>query len=173
MSERIGGTPAAKKSTGRRPAAPPNRVEPGWIHEALADATLGLLKRQVKLDVGNLESPLTGGVGTDDGPEPRDLLARVYAHVGHRVPGVKRLEKRLEGSDKRAGIAADVGALCAQLYRRNSELFDEVAPQLVARFFNGLNKSATDAPGATVPGRNSYVFDPSIPEAPTTPGGTP
>lgn len=60
------------------------------------------------------------------GPEPLDVAARIVAHVGHRVPGVQRIEKRLEGRDKSSGILSDLAALGAQLYARNEHVIERV-----------------------------------------------
>lgn len=63
----------------------------------------------------------------ENGPEPRDILARIFAHMGHRIPGVKRIEKRLEGQDKRSGIGSDLLAFAAQVYRRNEKALQQIA----------------------------------------------
>lgn len=71
--------------------------------------------------------------GTDElvpesGSEPAELLARIFAHLGHRLPLLKKVEKRLEGKDLKAGIGADIAALAIQIYGRNKHLI----PLLVA-----------------------------------------
>ena len=72
-----------------------------------------------------------------DGPQPKDVAARLVAHIGHRIPGAKRLEKRLEGKELKSGILSDLAALGAQLYVRNQQLLDAVAEQAVAE---GISK---------------------------------
>lgn len=61
-----------------------------------------------------------------EGAEPRDLLARIFAHMGHRLPLIKRFEKRLEGQDAKAGLGSDLLALVAQVYQRNEETLQGV-----------------------------------------------
>jgi hypothetical protein len=106
--------------------SPPNRVEPGFVHRKLATMALSTLQAKAvdagaPITVGELPKPVEeGGNGEiDDGREPVELLARVIAHVAHRIPGLKKVEKRLEGNDARSGLASDFLALIAQLVSRN------------------------------------------------------
>src|SRR4051794_14059113 len=87
-----GRDPRARK----RPAAPkpPTRVEPGWIHDALAAAILKALSDR-KVEVGTVTDDFLRAVpGAEDAPEPAVLLSRVLAHIGHRLPGIRRIERR-------------------------------------------------------------------------------
>lgn len=75
------------------------------------------------MDVGAVADDFLRSIpGQDDAPEPAVLLSRILAHVGHRIPGFRRIEKRLEGREARAGLGSDVVALLLQLYFRNRDL---------------------------------------------------
>jgi hypothetical protein len=110
--------------------SPPNRVEPGFIHRKIATGILRALQDKASatvgapVSVGELPLPVAqGGNGEmEDGREPVELLARVIAHVAHRIPGLKKVEKRLEGNDARSGLGSDLLALVSQLVSRNEEL---------------------------------------------------
>jgi hypothetical protein len=58
----------------------------------------------------------------ESGREPVDLLARIIAHIAYRLPGVKNIEKRLEGKDIKSGFASDLLAFASQLFARNKHL---------------------------------------------------
>lgn len=97
-------------------------MEPGWIHEAIAAAILKSLQDR-RVDVGDVTDDFLRSIpGAEDAPEPAVLLARVVAHIGHRIPGVRRIEKRLEGREARSGLGSDMTALLLQLYIRNRDL---------------------------------------------------
>lgn len=126
--------PKPKPKPKPRAKQPPARVEPGWLHEAIAIAILKGVRDSASdsigrpLNVGDLptaedmvDEATDGGVG-EDGREPVELLARVIAHVFHRIPGISKIEKRLEGKEARSGMASDMAALLAQLYQRNKHL---------------------------------------------------
>lgn len=55
----------------------------------------------------------------EDGREPVELLSRLYAHIGHRIPLINRVEKRFEGQDKTSGMASDLFAFLVQVGKRN------------------------------------------------------
>lgn len=127
------GDKAKAKSRARMPrrTAVPTKVEPGWIHYEIANAILNALQERVSSKLGtpaDVGEQLHLDVGdqaeeeTTEGREPAELLARIIAHVMHRIPGLKKVEKRLEGRESRSGIASDIAALLAQLYRRNKHL---------------------------------------------------
>ena len=128
----------AAKARQRR-AKPPTSVEPGWIHGKLAEMTLQLIQAKaaanagLSLQVGELNTKANpaGITSGEDGPEPAEILARVFAHLFHRIPGVRHVEKKLEGTDKRSGPLSDVAALLAQLYARNEEVIEGAAKQVV------------------------------------------
>lgn len=54
-----------------------------------------------------------------DPAEPAARLSRILAHTLRRVPGVRRVEAKLEGKDARSGLMADVASLGARLYTLN------------------------------------------------------
>lgn len=68
----------------------------------------------------------------EDGPQPKVIAGRLAAHLGHRIPGIRRLEKRLEGQDKSSGILSDMGALIGQLYYRNKDEINEIVATALA-----------------------------------------
>jgi len=86
-------------------------------------------------DVGDLDSALKVPID-DDAPEPIEVLARVIAHISHRIPGVRWLSKklRLEGEGKSAGIGSDLISLVVQLYRRNEDVIKAVITAEVRKF---------------------------------------
>ncbi len=127
-----GGT-ARRRS--RKPKSPPNRVDPGWLHEAIAKLILALAQSRVQgaavpVDLGNVKTDEVISAITpedDGGKEPVDLLARVVAHIFHRIPGVRQVEKRLEGKDQSSGLASDLLAFVVQLIRRNEPVIEVYA----------------------------------------------
>lgn len=82
---------------------------------------------------------------SDEGmkPEPIEVASRVVAHIAHRMPFVKKVTKRFEGKDKRAGIFSDTLALISQLAGRNEDLIREQGAEIVAGMFanNGRKTS--------------------------------
>lgn len=154
------GARAAGTRARKRTSTPPNRVDPGWLHEALAAVSLQALRNATngQLDVGEVADDFAKRIpGAEDGPEPAVLLSRLYAHMGHRLPLVKRIEKRLEGREKTSGIGSDVLALVAQLYLRNRDL----APHLVALLRAALDKggkSPETAPSPEPPAAGRVPF---------------
>lgn len=89
---------------------------------------LELLKEKTGIeDVGDLNSALKAPV-QEDAPEPIEVMARVLAHLSHRIPGIRWLNKklRLEGEGKTAGIGSDLISLVVQLYRRNEDVIKAV-----------------------------------------------
>lgn len=106
----------------RKPPSPPNRVDPGWVHKTAAALILRALADHGG-DVGTVDEEFLQNVpGMEDGPEPAVLLARVIAHIAHRIPGLRRIERRLEGTEGKAGFGSDVFALALQLYFRNRDI---------------------------------------------------
>lgn len=91
-----------------------------------------------------------GGTGeAEDGREPVELLARIIAHIFHRIPGVKKVEKRLEGTDARSGLASDFAALVSQLASRNEEVVVGVGEQVVKDIIK--KKPSANKPEAPIP----------------------
>ena len=89
----------------------------------------------IDLDIGDerdfedLESIITVD---GEGPDPQEIAARMVAHIGHRIPGVKRIEKRLEGRDKTSGMWSDAGILIGQLYIRNKKTINKLASDILS-----------------------------------------
>lgn len=97
-------------------------MSPGWIHDALAALTLQVLQGN-KVNVGDVTDDFVKSIpGSEDSPEPAVLLARIYAHLAHRLPIIRKIAKRFEGREPRAGLGSDVLAFSAQLYLRNRDL---------------------------------------------------
>lgn len=100
-------------------------------------ATILLKKLQdaapVDVSVGDLPVPATeGGSEIEDGREPVELLARILAHAGHRIPGLRSVEKKLEGTDAKSGMLSDIIALISQLISRNDELALKVGEEVLS-----------------------------------------
>lgn len=147
VQERMaGGTTTATpkpKTKARKPATPkpPNTVTPGWIHRAIAVKILKTLRDNSEvafgrpIDVGELpeteDLAREGGI-IDDRP-PVELLSRIVAHIFHRTPGLSKVEKRMEGTQRSSGIMSDISALCAQIYARNESLIKEATAQAKAQ----------------------------------------
>lgn len=68
-----------------------------------------------------------------DAPQPVEVASRVIAHLGYRVPGFQKLNKRFSGKDRTSGILSDLGILIGQVAARNEELLEEVG----ANIFSG------------------------------------
>lgn len=113
-------------------------------------------------DLSEADSALlsaTGG-GPDEGSEPVELLARILAHLGHRIPFFSKVEKRLEGQDAKSGFASDLIALLMQLWHRNRHLAPVVmqAAQMRSTPPQGWTPAPdTDGTGATVPSADTAV----------------
>lgn len=124
--------PAAKKKTSS--PKPPNTVTPGWVHKAIAAKMLAFMRDNSEqafgkpLDVGELpetnELALEGGI--IDNRSPLELLSRIIAHIFHRVPGLSKVERRLEGTQRSSGIMSDISAFVMNIYGRNESLIKEV-----------------------------------------------
>lgn len=102
------------------------------VIEAIA-AKNGLTLDLVDEDMDDLIPVASGG---EDGPDPKEVMARLVAHLGHRIPGVKKIEKRLEGRDKTSGLWSDGAALGAIIYARNSEAIET----LIKNTLTGANR---------------------------------
>jgi hypothetical protein len=99
------------------------------------------------LSIGDVElENLTPEVMQEDGPQPKDVASRLAAHIGHRVPGVRKLEKRLEGQDKTSGIASDIGVLIGQLYRRNKTEIDGLISKAISQRFSSQKRTSNSTP---------------------------
>jgi hypothetical protein len=130
------------------------------VHEAIAGVGLKLLqalaeKNGVQLSIGDIQAEdLIPVMGDADGPQPKDVAARLVAHIGHRIPGAKRLEKRLEGKELKAGILSDLASLGAQLYARNKGAIDDLAETVlsdqVGKFTNKLSQSQVGGDGVVI-----------------------
>lgn len=107
------------------------------------------------LDVGDLsdaDKSLVNVSGDDVGREPVELLARIIAHIGHRIPFFSKVEKRLEGKDAKSGLAGDVVAFIVQLWHRNRDLAPVVMQQAQQQRAQRAAASAspvTDVPDVT------------------------
>lgn len=62
--------------------------------------------------------------GIVDDREPLELLSRIIAHLGHRIPGLKKIERRLEGNARSSGLASDLSAFLINLYTKNEQVFN-------------------------------------------------
>lgn len=124
------GRSARGRGRGRK-ASPTGPVEPGWIHVEIANFLLDLLGQSLAnalggpVDVGQeIEVvPEDGETVIDDAAEPAELLARIIARMFRSTPGLKRVEKHLEGREKRAGLGSDLLALIVQVARKNKHLW--------------------------------------------------
>jgi hypothetical protein len=85
------------------------------------------------LDVGDVDDDLVPEVmQVEDGPQPKVIAARLAAHLGHRIPGLRKLEKRAEGKDKASGVLSDMGVLLGQLYYRNKDEIHSILGDLIS-----------------------------------------
>jgi hypothetical protein len=122
------------------------------VHEAIAGVGLKLLqalaeKNGVKLSVGDIEAQdLIPVMGDNEGPQPKDAAARLVAHIGHRIPGAKKLEKRLEGKELKAGVLSDLASLGAQLYARNKSSIDDLAETVLSEQVGKLTNKLSQSP---------------------------
>lgn len=120
-----------RRGRARRKATPTGPIEPGWVHVELANIVLDLLGQGLAntfkspVDVGQ-EIEIVGedgGAPEEDAAEPAELLARIIARIFRATPGLNRIEKHLEGREKRAGLGSDLLALIVQVARRNAHLW--------------------------------------------------
>lgn len=137
------------KRTGHRKITPPNKVEPSWIHDLLAGVTLRALEGS-EIDAGTLDDDLIRNIpGQEESVEPAELLARVYAHIMWRIPGIRAIAKRLEGTDARAGFLSDLAALTLALWLRNRDLISA---------YHATQKRARADAAATESPRTKFTF---------------
>lgn len=61
------------------------------------------------------------------------MLARLVARMAHRIPGISRVEKSLEGKNLSSGFGSDLVALLVQIYRRNQPEIERVAALELAK----------------------------------------
>lgn len=100
----------------------------------------------IELDIGqdrsfeDLESIISADA--ENGPDPQEIAARIAAHLGHRIPGVRRIEKRLEGRDKTSGVWSDAGILIGQLYVRNKQAIDKLTTEMLSGMMPGKRRSS-------------------------------
>jgi hypothetical protein len=138
-------------------------VNPGWIHELVAAIGLkgaeAIAKRHgIEIDVGEVktvkEYTQAASENGDEGPQPIDVASRVVAHLFHRIPGIKKIGKRAEGKEKKAGIVSDSLALVAQLMARNEALVvekgAETAEAIGGDLLNNLVKGLQPRPASGV-----------------------
>lgn len=92
-----------------------------------------------------------GPADSADETAPAETLARVIAHIFHRTPGVSRIEKRLEGKDKTAGIGSDILALLTQLAQRNAHVLETLAQQQLAAMREAKTAGQKPATAAAPP----------------------
>jgi hypothetical protein len=120
------------------------------VIEAIA-ARNGLTLDLVDEEIDDLIPVASGG---EDGPDPKEIMARLIAHMGHRIPGVKKIEKRLEGRDKTSGVWSDGAALGAVIYARNSDAIE----RLIKNTLTGANRPGRKRPiNADVPHPDTTV----------------
>jgi hypothetical protein len=142
-------------STTRRPTRsrtpnPPNRVDPGWTHESAANLSLRLIKALAHknglpdINVGNIKS--VDEIIPESTQEPVDLLARIFAHIGHRLPIIRSFEKRLEGKELKAGVASDSLALVIQFYSRNEQVILHDLIPTITRLIAGIKNYSVPTP---------------------------
>lgn len=109
---------------------------------------LKLLEEKTSInDVGDLDSAIKAPVD-EDAPEPIEVMARVLAHLSHRIPGVRWINKklRLEGEGKTAGIGSDLISLVVQLYRRNEDVIKAVISTEIRKIMQDKKPQAEVAP---------------------------
>lgn len=138
--------PSPKK---KRKKNPPNRVDPGWIHQAVGAGLLKLAQeiaesKGLNLKVGTVDLDSDPTVD-DSGSEPADLAARLVAHAFHRLPGISRIEKQLEGQNKSSGMFSDLAALCAQLAKRNRPFIENQLVQAWKSFQASQDKKGNNS----------------------------
>lgn len=160
--ERVRKPRATPRRTGHTKIKPPNRVEPGWIHTLMAGVTLRALQG-ADIEAGQVDDDLIRQIpGQEDAPEPAELLARVYAHLAWRIPGVRSIAKRLEGSEAKAGLWSDLFALLLSLWLRNRDLvaaFREAQKRNLADEMS--NQTRRTAPVFTFRARAGKSSDPA------------
>lgn len=112
----------------------------------------------MRLNVGELPRQDEPEIG-EETREPGELLSRIYAHLAHRTPGVRAIEKRLEGTDAKSGIWSDILALGVQLFRMNDRSLADVITKIVRGAVDGSARKQQDDPMAGV-----QIDDDAIPE---------
>lgn len=112
----------------------------------------------VELRVGALPRAGEPEIG-EETREPAELLSRVFAHIAHRVPGVRSLERRLEGTETKSGLLSDLAALGVQLFRMNEDTIETAATGLVKSV---VNRSSDKNAGSNL--ADTHIPDGDIPE---------
>lgn len=100
----------------------------------------------INLDVGDI--PQTTPADPDGDPE---ALAKIVAHtltrVADRIPGLRRISQRFEGTDSRSGVLADVAAAGYELYKRNPHECTELARRYVTALVEKRKETMAANPG--------------------------
>lgn len=161
------------RSTSSRSSRPaPQNVEPGWIHYKIATAILAKVASSVQQTLVKETSPgeyvvpqidvgftpeVVEVVEEKEAMEPVEVLARIIAHIFHRLPVLKKFEKKFEGREKKSGLGSDVAKLLFQLWKRNqhlgpivwAEVRTELARQKAAQKGGSRNGKTEVVPTAT------------------------
>jgi hypothetical protein len=107
----------------------------------LKGAEAAAKKHGINIDVGDVKTVkeyTQAATDSEDIPQPIEVASRVIAHLFHRIPGIKKLGKRAEGKDKKAGILSDTLALVAQLMARNEDLVVDTGVKVAESAGNDL-----------------------------------
>lgn len=93
----------------------------------------------MQLDLGEtekVETYIKEASQNEDGPQPVETMARIVAHVMHKIPGSRTVAKRFEGNDKKSGLFSDLGLLAYSLIVRNENVLLEATDDAVKDFFD-------------------------------------
>lgn len=142
--------PRARPSRAKRPGhrrakfTPPNNVNPGWLHNLAAALTVRALSER-EIEVGPVNDDMVKLIpGAEDGPSAAELIARIYAHIAWRIPIIRSIAKRLEGTDAKAGPASDLLALGVKLWLQNEDLIAAVRTAQARKVADVVKPSGDD-----------------------------
>lgn len=162
---------ATQKAKSKKPSPkPPVRVEPGRVHELIAAMGLmgikTLAERQgIELNLGKVKKveEYLSTASEGEGSDPVEIASRLVAHIAHRLPFVKTIGRKFEGTDKKSGIFGDLLAFGAQVASRNEDLIKEQGAEMFANFVsNGNKKSNSDSDSYVEFGPVSPIFIPDV-----------
>ena len=67
--------------------------------------------------------------GSDDPQRIVNLTAHAVARIGDRFTFLRKLNRHLEGQERKAGLLSDVVSVLIALYKRNPETFETLGKQ--------------------------------------------
>jgi hypothetical protein len=119
---------------------------------AIGGLILRAIKRKaqsagIDLDVGEIPAFEVLDPTTDDPTKPAKVIAHAVGRIADKTPGVKRINRHLEGIDAKAGIGADLLTVAYEIAIRNQEPIESILKNTLDSLRQQREEKARD--GAT------------------------